>query len=63
MEGVLACELLEVLVGADTAGLECLGRDLVGLAADQVHTQGELLDGALLQALVEDSIQKKVNEY
>ena len=43
------------LVAADPAGLEGLGGELLQLAGDEVHAQGELIDAGLLPAEVEDA--------
>ena len=55
VETLLAGELDEVLVGADTGGLEGLGAQLLILVGDQVDAQGEVVDGRALAAEIEDA--------
>lgn len=55
MEGILARHLGDVLVAANTAGLQCLGRDLLLLVAEQVNAEGELVDTSLLTTEVVDT--------
>lgn len=55
VETFLAGNLHQVLVGADTGGLESLGRQLLILVGDQVHAAGELVDVGALAAQVEDA--------
>lgn len=44
-----------VLVGANTGGLEGLGRQLLVLIGDHVHTGGEVVNVGLLTAQIEDA--------
>lgn len=44
-----------VLVGANTGGLEGLGRQLLILVGDHVHTGGEVVNAGLLTAQIEDA--------
>lgn len=44
-----------VLVGANTGGLEGLGRQLLILVGDHVHTGGEVVNVGLLTAQIEDA--------
>jgi hypothetical protein len=55
MEAFLAGSLDEVLVGANTRGLEGLGAQLLILVGDQVDAQGEVVDGGTLAAEIEDA--------
>jgi len=55
VERVLARVLDDVLVGADTGGLERLGRDLLVLVRDEVDAERELVDAGLLATEVEDA--------
>lgn len=55
MEGLLAGGLHHVLVGADTGGLESLGRQLLILVGDEVDAEGELVDIGLLATEIEDA--------
>jgi len=55
VERVLAGGLCDVLVGADTGGLECLGGQLLVLVRDEVAAEGELIDRGTLAAKVEDT--------
>ena len=55
VETFLSGDLDEVLVGADTGGLEGLGAQLLILVGDEVNAEGEVVDGSTLAAKVEDS--------
>lgn len=44
-----------VLVGANTGGLKGLGRQLLILVGDHVHTGGEVVNAGLLTAQIEDT--------
>jgi hypothetical protein len=55
VEAFLAGHLDEVLVGADTRGLEGLGAQLLILVGHQVDAQREVVDGGTLAAEVEDA--------
>ena len=54
MERVLARGLGHVLVGADTGGLERLGRELLVLVRHEMAAEGELVDIGALAAKIED---------
>lgn len=51
VERVLAGGLDDVLVGANTGGLEGLGRELLVLVGDEVSAEGEVVDRGLLATL------------
>jgi hypothetical protein len=55
MEAFLAGGLDEVLVGANTRGLEGLGAQLLILVGDKVDAQREVVDGGTLAAEIEDA--------
>lgn len=55
VEGVLTGHLADVLVAANTASLEGLGRKLLLLVGDHVDTEGEVIDSGLLPAQVVDA--------
>jgi hypothetical protein len=55
MERFLSTVLDEVLVGANTGGLESLGAQLFILVGDEVNAEGEVIDVRLLSAEIEDS--------
>jgi hypothetical protein len=55
METFLAGRLDEVLVGANTRGLEGLGAQLLILVGDEVDAEREVVDGRALTAEVEDA--------
>lgn len=55
MERFLSTVLDEVLVGANTGGLEGLGAQLFILVGDEVNAEGEVVDVRLLAAEIEDS--------
>ena len=55
VETILAGSLDEVLVGANTGGLEGLGAQLLILVGDKVDAQGEVVDGGALAAQVKDA--------
>jgi hypothetical protein len=55
VEGLLSGSLHDVLVGADTSGLESLGRKLLILVRDKVAAEGEVIDGSLLSTKIVDS--------
>ena len=55
VERVLAGHLGDVLVGADTAGLEGLGRDLLLLVTEEVDAERELVDRGLFATEVVDA--------
>lgn len=55
VETLLAGVLDEVLVGADTGGLEGLGTQLLILVGDHVDAEREIIDGRTLTAQVEDA--------
>jgi len=55
MEGILAGHLGDILVAANAAGLEGLGRDLLLLVTEQVDAEGELVDTSLLTTEVVDT--------
>jgi len=54
VERVLSRGLDDVLVAANTGGLEGLRRDLLVLVRDQVGAEGEVIDRGPLSAQVED---------
>ena len=51
---ILADGVGQVLVDGDTAGLECLGGDLLLFVADEVGYKGEEIDGSFLGSHVVD---------
>ena len=55
VEGVLAGRLGHVFVGADTGGLERLGRDLLVLVRDEMAAVGEVVERRALAAEIEDA--------
>jgi hypothetical protein len=55
METFLSCNLDEVLVGANTGGLESLRGQLLVLVGDQVDAEGEVVDAGLLATEIEDA--------
>lgn len=55
METLLAGGLDEVLVGANTGGLEGLGAQLLELIGDEVDAEREIVDGGTLAAEIEDA--------
>lgn len=55
VETFLAGVLDEVLVGADTRGLEGLGAQLLILVGDKVDAKREVVDGGTLAAKIEDT--------
>ena len=55
MEGLLSGVLDEVLVGANTGGLEGLGAQLLILVGDEVDAEREVVNVGLLAAKIEDS--------
>jgi hypothetical protein len=55
MESFLAGHLDEVLVGADTGGLEGLGAQLLILVRHHVDAEREVIDGSALAAEIEDA--------
>ena len=55
METLLAGNLDEVLVGADTGSLESLGAQLLVLVGHQVDAEREVIDGSALAAEIEDA--------
>jgi hypothetical protein len=55
METFLASNLDEVLVGANTGGLEGLRAQLLILVRDHVDAEGEVIDGSALAAKIEDA--------
>jgi len=55
VERVLARGLGNVLVGADTTGLESLGRDLLLFITEKVDAERELVDSGLLATEVVDA--------
>lgn len=52
MEGLTARHLGNVFVGADTGSLQSLGRQLLVLVGNEVHAQGEVVDGSALATQV-----------
>ena len=59
VEGILARSLGDVLVGANTGGLESLARKLLILVGNKVAAEGELVDGGTLAAKIEDTDLKE----
>lgn len=55
VEGVLAGGLGDVLVRANTGGLERLGGELLVLVGDEMAAEGEVVDGGALAAEIEDA--------
>ena len=55
VEGILAGGLRDVLVCANTSGLEGLAGELFILIGDKVAAERELVDGGTLAAEVEDT--------
>jgi len=55
MEGFLSTALYEVLVGANTGGLESLRGQLLVLVGDQVNAEREVVYVGLLATEVEDA--------
>lgn len=55
VETFLAGNLDEVLVGADTSGLEGLGTQLLILVGDEVDAEREVIDVGLLATEIEDA--------
>jgi len=55
VETFLSGDLDEVLVGANTSGLEGLGAQLFILVGDEVDAQREIVDGRALSAQIEDT--------
>jgi hypothetical protein len=55
METFLSCNLDEVLVGANTGGLESLGGQLLVLVGDKVDAEREVVYVGLLATEVEDA--------
>jgi hypothetical protein len=55
VETFLAGNLDEVLVGADTGGLEGLGAQLLILVRDKVDAEGEVVDVRALATEIEDA--------
>ena len=55
VETLLAGVLDEVLVGANTGGLESLGAQLLILVGDEVDAQRKVVDGGALAAKIEDA--------
>ena len=55
VEALLAGELDEVLVGANTGGLEGLGAQLLILVGDEVDAEREVVDVGALAAKIEDA--------
>nr|GFD53621.1 hypothetical protein [Tanacetum cinerariifolium] len=55
METFLSGNLDEVLVGANTGGLESLGRQLLVLVGDEVDAEREVVYAGLLATEVEDA--------
>jgi hypothetical protein len=55
METFLSGNLDEVLVGANTGGLESLGGQLLVLVGDQVDAEGEVVDVGALAAEIENA--------
>merc|ERR1719258_507635 len=53
--GLLAAHLDEVLVARDARRLPSIGRDLLLLVGHQMGDEGELVDGRLFVAAVEDA--------
>lgn len=55
VETLLTAVLDEVLVGANTGGLEGLGAQLLILVGDEVDAEREVVDGGTLAAKIEDA--------
>lgn len=55
VEGLLTGGLNNVLVGANTSGLEGFRRKLLVLVGDEVAAEREVIDGSLLTTEIEDS--------
>lgn len=55
VETLLSGNLDEVLVGADTGGLEGLGTQLLILVGDKVDAEREVIDGRALSAKIVDA--------
>lgn len=55
VETLLAGDLDEVLVGADTGGLEGLGAQLLILVGHEVDAEREVVDGGTLAAKIVDA--------
>lgn len=55
VESLLSGNLDEVLVGANTGGLESLGTQLLILVGDEVDAEREVIDGSALSAEIEDA--------
>lgn len=55
VETLLTRVLDEVLVGANTGGLEGLGAQLLILVGDEVDAEREVVDGGTLAAKIEDA--------
>lgn len=55
VETLLSGVLDQVLVGANTGGLESLGAQLLILVGDQVNAEGEVVNVGTLAAQVEDT--------
>lgn len=55
VETLLSGDLDEVLVGADTGGLEGLGAQLLILVGDEVDAEREVVDGSALAAKIVDA--------
>ena len=55
MESLLSGSLDNVLVGANTSGLEGFRRKLLVLVGDEVAAEREVIDGSLLTTEIEDS--------
>ena len=55
VETFLSGKLDEVLVGADTSGLEGLRAQLLILVGDEVNAEREVVDGRALSAKIEDT--------
>jgi hypothetical protein len=55
VETLLAGKLDEVLVGANTGGLEGLGAQLLILVGDEVDAEREVVDVGALAAKIEDA--------
>ena len=62
MERVLAGGLGHVLVGANTGGLESLGRQLLVLVRDERRAEGEVIDAGTLAPQIEDTDLRNVGE-
>jgi hypothetical protein len=55
MERILPTRLRHILVGANTGGLESLGRQLLVLVRDEVSAEGELVDGGTFTTEIVDA--------